>query len=162
MKGDPFVPPNFKADYVGDCGCGCGASGVLRVKPWRSNGVRCVKRGCPCRQCLGKRSKQMGARRQSKAATALGVPRTALRPGHEEHMGGAVRIEVKAGAQAIPVWTRFLAAEAQSEAARARGDNRPFVACFEPRDSSDGLVVFRRSKLDETVAALAENLGLTP
>lgn len=85
-----------------------------------------------------------------------------MRPGHEEHLPGSVRIEVKSGAQAGPVWTAYLKSEAQSEAARSIGDTRPFVASFEPKGTSDGLVVFRRSKLLETVAAMAEQLGIVP
>ena len=160
----PQVEPRLK-DNLGRCGCGlekCGKEGVLRAKPWR-DGVRCVKHGCPCRRCLGGRSKRQGGRAQRKAAQALGVPRVgSLRPGHEEHYAGAVRLEVKSGAQALPVWTRYLAAEAQSNAARSVGDNRPFVACFEPKDTTDGLIVFRRSALAETVAAIAEQLGMVP
>lgn len=154
------VEPNFRA--VGDCGCGCGGFGTLRTKPWRSNGVTCLKRGCPCRQCLGGRSKRSGAKRQAKATTALGVPRSSIRAGHEEFLGGTVRIEVKSGAQTLPVWTRYLAAEAQSNEARSIGDHRPFVACFEPKGTTDGLIVFRRSEVEQVVAALAEQLGVTP
>lgn len=152
------VEPNFRA--VGECGCGCGGFGTLRTKPWRSNGVTCLKRGCPCRQCMGRASKSRGQKRQAKATTALGVPRSSIHPGHEEFLGGTVRIEVKSGMQALPVWTKYLASEAQSNAARAVGDNRPFVACFEPKGTTDGLVVFRRSELEQVVAALAEQLGM--
>lgn len=156
------VEPRFK-ENVGPCGCplaACKAYGTLRVREW-SDGTRCVKRGCPCRRCLGARNKRKGARAQAKAVTALGIPRSPLRPGHEELLPGLVRVEIKAGAQAGPVWTRYRLAEAQSEQARPFGDHRPFVAMFEPQGTSDGLVVIRRSKLVEVVAALAEQLGVT-
>ena len=154
-----MAEPNFKTN-VGECGCGCGEFGALK-KPWRSNGVSCVKAKCRCRQCLGGGSKRKGQRKQSKATTALGIPRSSISPGHEEFLAGTVRVEVKAGkSQAGPVWTKYLLSEAQSEAARPFGDNRPFVALFMPDGSSDGLVVFRLSKLDETVVAIAEQRGL--
>lgn len=151
---------NRLKDNLGVCGCGCGNEGVLRARPWRG-GVRCVRHGCPCRRCLGGRSNRNGKRRQAKAVTALGVPRSSINPGHEEFLGGTVRLEVKAGAQAGPVWTKYLASEQQSNAARAVGDHRPFVACFEPKGTTDGLIVFRRSEVAEVVAALAEQLGMT-
>jgi hypothetical protein len=157
-----LVPePNFK-ENVGPCGCGldeCTAYGTLRVRAWR-DGSRCVKRGCPCLRCRGARNKREGARRQRTAARALGVPVSSLSPGHEELALGLVRYEAKSGAQVKPAWTAYLRAEAQSEAARPHGDTRPFVACFEPKDASDGLVCIRRSRLVETVAALAEQLGI--
>lgn len=155
------VSPNFRSN-VGPCGCGrddCDAYGTLRTRQW-SDGSRCVRRGCPCNRCKGARNKRIGQRGQAKAATAIGIARSPLRPGHEELYGGLVRVEIKAGAQAGPVWTRFAAAEAQSESQRPTGDTRVFVAMFEPKGTSDGLVVFRRSQLNEVVAALAEQLGL--
>lgn len=153
------VTSNLK-ENVGECGCGCGAFGTLK-KPWRSNGVQCVARRCSCRQCMGKQSKKKGGRKQSKAFTSLGVPRSSMHPGHEEHLGGSVRAEVKSGSQVGPIVTRYLAAEAQSEAARPFGDNRPFVFVAMPEGVSWGLLVVRTDRLEETVAALAEQLGLT-
>jgi hypothetical protein len=152
------VTSNLKAN-VGDCGCGCGAYGTLK-KPWRSNNVRCVARKCSCRQCVGRNSKKSGGSKQSKAFTFLGVPRSSFHPGHEEHIGGLVRAEVKSGGQVGPLWTRYKAAEAQSEAARPFGDHRPFVFVAMPEGVSYGLVVVRTDRLAETVAALAEQLGM--
>lgn len=71
-------------------------------------------------------------------------------------MGGMVRIEVKAGAQVGPIDTRFRLAEAQSEAQRPIGDHRPFAMIAMPKDTKDGLVIVRLSKIHEFVAALAE------
>lgn len=142
----------------GYCGCAdrCDKFGTLG-RPDR-NGARHV-RGCPCRVCLGRRSKRKGQRKQSKAVTALGIPRSSLHPGHEEHLGGTVRIEVKAGAQVKPVMTRFLAAEMQSEAHRPYGDHRPFAFLAMPDGTSDGLVVVRLSKVHEFASAVAEQWG---
>jgi hypothetical protein len=62
----------------------------------------------------------------------------------------ACRLEVKAGAQVGPLATRYLAAEKQSEAARAYGDVRPFVFVAMPDQwGSEGLFVCRLSVLKE-------------
>jgi hypothetical protein len=67
-----------------------------------------------------------------------------------------VRVEVKAGAQINPVWTRYRLAEEQSEAQRPFGDTRPFIMVAMPDGMNDGLVVFRLSRLRETAEALLE------
>lgn len=117
-------------------------------------------RGCTtkCPKCRGRRNKRKGARKQSKATTALGIPRSSLSPGHEEFLRGEVLTEVKSGAQVGPLWTRYIAAEAQSNASRAIGDNRPFVFVAMPDGTSDGLLAFRLSKIAETVQALYDQL----
>lgn len=149
-------------DNKGPCGCGrdsCSLYGTL--KKANRAGIQCV-RGCVCPSCRGKANKRKGQRKQAKAVTALGVPRSSIHPGHEEFLGGTVRLEVKAGAQIKPAVTAFLRCEAQSNAAKAIGDNRPFLAVFMPDGSSDGLYCGRLSQLAEAVAALAEQLGMTP
>lgn len=144
----------------GDCECGvpaCTLFGTLG-RPDRT-GKRHV-RGCAkngCRVCMGRSNKRKGQRKQSKATTALGIPRSSISPGHEEFLGGTVRVEVKAGGRiANPVWTRFRDCEAQSEHHRPFGDHRPFVACFMPDGQSDGLVVLRLSQVHEFAAAIVE------
>lgn len=84
-----------------------------------------------------------------------------LRPGNEEDYAGLLRMESKSGAIVKPLFTSYLKAEAQSEAARPIGDTRPFVmtARVQPT-SADGLIVLRESRLQETVYALACQLGL--
>lgn len=153
------VTPMFK-DNVGPCQCGletCGKFGTLR-KPWR-DGTRCV-RGCPCKHCMGKRNRAKGDLKARQARKALGIAGANTR--HEEHLGGLVRWEAKAGkTDAGPVWTKYLASEAQSEAARPLGDHRPFIATFAMDGQSDHLVTFRLSRITEVVAALAEQLGMT-
>jgi hypothetical protein len=66
---------------------------------------------------------------------------------------------MKAGAQIKPAVTAFLRMEAQSEAQRPFGDNRPFVGVAMPDGSKDGIVMMRLSKLTDVVAALYEQLG---
>lgn len=142
---------NLKPDLE-PCVCGCETVARPRTKAW-ADGLGPHARGCPCRRCLGSRSNKGGHRKQGKALRGIGAPR-AVR--NEENIGGTLRTEVKSGATAQPVWTKFLASEKQSEQNRPRGDGRPFVAVFMPEGTSDGLVVFRLSNLAETVQALYE------
>jgi hypothetical protein len=79
-----------------------------------------------------------------------------MHPGHEEVMGGTIRIEVKSGAQCGPAASRYLAAERQSEAQRPIGDHRPFANVLMPKGWSDGLVQIRLSKVNEFAAAIVE------
>lgn len=65
-----------------------------------------------------------------------------------EHIHAA-RIEVKAGAQVGPIATRFLAAEKQSNQAKAIGDTRPFIFVAMPDNMSDGLMIMRLSEFQE-------------
>lgn len=157
------VEPRFKP--VGLCPCnhkeqGCGLEGPVQQRKY-SDGTQHVRK-CPCRQCLGRRSKKSGGRAQSKAATALGVPiLNSMRPGHEEQYGGTIRMEAKSGSQVKAVWTAYLKAEAQSELARPVGDTRPFVMSARVSPTGkDGLLVIRESHLNATVYALAVQLGM--
>lgn len=129
----------------------CPLFGTL-VKPAR-DGLRRVK-GCGDPVARGKRNKQKGSRKQAAAARAVGVPVTSLHPGHEEWMRGEVRIEVKAGLKAKPIHTQYLASRAQSDASKAFGDNRPFVAIFMPDAVSYGYVVIRTDDLPAAAQAL--------
>jgi hypothetical protein len=117
-------------------------------------------RGCGCNVCRGRRNKRSGGRKQARAARAIGVPRSTIKPGNEEHFGGFLRVEIKSGAQVGPAWTRYLGAEAQSEASRPFGDNRPFAFIAMPAGTSDGLLICRLSQVDDVVVALAEQLGV--
>ena len=148
---------NLKPDPIvcSEGGCGlakCKASG----QPTKIGHPK----GCVCPRCIGKRNKRKGQSKQAKAVTALGIPRTSIHPGHEEFLGGLVRVEVKAGAQVKPAVTAYLRMEAQSELARPIGDHRPFVAVAMPDGASYGVVMIRTDRLDAAVAALAEQLGM--
>lgn len=139
----------------GPCGCGCDRYGTLKA-PNRA-GVRCV-RGCnACASCRGKNNRRKGDRRAAKARKTLGLIGANSR--HEEHYGGPVRYENKAGAQVGPILTRYLAARAQSEAARPIGDNRPFVFSASPDGVSYDLFIVRSDELEAVVFAMAEAWG---
>lgn len=153
------VTPNFKPDAEA-CPCSCGTVGRPQKK-LRKDGLFHVQR-CPCVRCKGARVRKGGLAAQRTAAKRLGVPMMgSMRPGNEEDYAGLLRMESKAGAQVRPMFTAFLKAESQSEAQRPHGDNRPFVmaARITPQ-ANDGLVVIRESRLQETVYALAVQLGL--
>jgi len=153
----PFAgPPKGECEGRRDvCNAdGCPKFGTL-LRPSRDGKQRI--RGCGDPVARGKRNKRKGGRKQAAAARAVGVPRSNLSPGHEEHFGGAIRVEVKSGKQIAPAWTRFENARIQSEAARPIGDNRPFAALFMPDGTSDGLFACALSDLQEVVYALLEN-----
>lgn len=142
----PEVPPGFpKLDK--------------QTRPWACKAdVASCTRTTPCPSCRGRRNRRKGSRKQNEARKALGIPnaRFASQMGHEERWLGNVRAEVKAGMQVKALATRFLACEAQSEAARPIGDTRPFVAVFMPDGwGSDGLFVCRLSRLTDVMEGLA-------
>lgn len=148
----------LKPDPI-ECGCGCGREGQPKVKPW-SNGQVCVK-NCDhskCPRCRGRNNKRSGGKNQRAAARGLGIQRSSISTGHEENAGGAIRFEHKSGAQAKPVWTRFMLSEQQSEAARPIGDPRPFIATFSVLGDSETLGVFRLSNATEVAHAILDNL----
>jgi hypothetical protein len=146
-------PANLKAR--GECPCGCGAYG--RLRPGKHN-KECDRDKCA--SCRNGGNRRRGVKAQAKGARRIGYPTSTLRPGNEEHMGGHVRFEAKSGAIVRPAWTAYLKAEVQSEGQRPFGDNRPFVFLAMTEDGAEGLVVFRQSKLDDVVIALAEQRGL--
>ena len=136
-------------DYLkpkADCVCGCGLFGTPRVRP--EGHIR----GCNCPRCRGKRNRAKGDAKARKARKALGIPGVMSR--HEEHFGGRVRVEMKAGAQVGPIQTRFELARLQSEAARPLGDNRRFMMIAMPDNTSDGIVLMRLSDFVEEFGTL--------
>lgn len=106
------------------------------------DGKRRVK-GCGDPVARGKRNRAKGDSKARRARKMLGIAGANTR--HEELWGGAVRVEVKAGAQIEPIATRYRLAEQQSEQHRAIGDIRPFVLVTMPDGERDGLVVLRLS-----------------
>ena len=118
-----------------------------------------LKRNCACPKCRGARNRRKGQRKQREARKALeksfgtaGPTSTVV--GNEENWRMRVRAEVKSGKQVESLTARFLAAEAQAEAARPIGDTRPFVFVAAPDGTSDKLIAFRLSQVDEILNAL--------
>ena len=123
------------------------------------DGARRVK-GCGDPVASGKRNRSKGDREERKAGSLLGA--TGANTRHEEHRGGLIRYESKAGAQVGPIWTRFQAARAQSEQSRSIGDHRPFAMVASPDGTSEQLVIVSSKDWPQVVAAAAENLGVLP
>lgn len=117
------------------------------------DGNRRVK-GCGDPVARGKRNRAKGDAKARRARKTLGISGANTR--HEEHWGGAFRVEVKAGKQVAPMWTRFLLAETQSEQARPVGDPRPFLMIAMPDNTQDGLVIGRLSSLGALLRLLNE------
>lgn len=117
------------------------------------DGNRRVK-GCGDPVARGKRNRSKGDAKARRARKALGISGANTR--HEEHWGGAFRVEVKAGKQVEPIWTRFHAAMVQSEQARPIGDPRPFLMVAMPDGTTDGLVIGRLSDLGALLRLMNE------
>jgi len=113
------------------------------------------KGNCPCKSCIGRRSRGKGKRaeRSFRKGRGLKISPAAAAVG-EEAFGDTIRWEIKAGARmANPVGMRYLKCEEQAEAAKAIGDVRPFAAVFKPDGYGDELIVVRRSKFTEVAKA---------
>jgi hypothetical protein len=147
------VTPNLKAKA--ECGCGCLKFGTLRVKPWPSNGVTCVRVGCNCKQCTSSKSKRGGQRdQQVKGAKALGMKGGR---NHEQHDRAPFRWEnkkTKITGVSGPVHNAFDKVEKVDNDLRPIGDNRPFIARFAIEGRKHGLIVMRDDILDESLYAL--------
>jgi len=119
----------------------CPVFGLL-LRPGR-DGKRRVK-GCGDPSARGKRNRAKGDSKARRARKRLGIGGANTR--HEEHWGGHLRLEVKAGNQVEPIATRFNAAERQSAQSKAIGDIRPFVMVAMPDGTQDGIVLMRLSQ----------------
>lgn len=137
------------------CPCGdqrCDKVGQPRAKKM-SDGLHHV-RGCPCVRCRASRKYKDAHSKQNKGARELGLVTGKFAPSDEENLGGHLRFEHKSGANdAGPIRTRYEACRAQSDAAKAIGDHRPFVAGFTPPGSRLMYVVVRSDDLEAFVLA---------
>jgi hypothetical protein len=112
-------------------------------------------------QKRGKRSRNKGMRKQREARKQLKIPNSRFRSnmGNEENWRGELRFEVKAGKQIQTIWTKFLKMEDQSNANLADvGKNmKPFVGVIKPDGTTDGLVMFRISDIENVVVGFLQN-----
>ena len=130
----------------------CPRFGLLG-RPGR-DGKRRVK-GCNDPVARGKRNRTKGDAKARRARKKLGLFATGNAGSrHEEHWSGAFRIESKAGAQVGPIATRFYDAKAQSDAAKAIGDIRPFVMVAMPDGTSRGIILMDLDEFSELVSLL--------
>lgn len=118
-----------------DCPDGCGLFG--RPVKKRKGHVR----GCPCRSCLNGRNASEGKKRHRSFAKLAGVRTGAFSTSEEEQWTDPFRWEVKSGAQVQPIITRYLLARAQSDAAVAIGNPRPFAFGVKPTRNGDPALV---------------------
>jgi len=116
-------------------------------------GVRRV-RGCADPAARGKRNRRKGDSKARRARKKLGLGGHLTR--HEENWGGALRVEIKAGNQVKTIATKFNLAKAQSDAAKALGDIRPFAMVAMPDGSSEGIVLMTLSEFSDIVSLLTE------
>lgn len=128
---------------------GCPKFGTLG-RPGR-DGHRRVK-GCGDPTARGKRNRAKGDSKARRARKKLGLGGHLTR--HEENWGGAFRTEIKAGAQVGPIYTRFRDAKAQSDAAKASGDIRPFVMVAMPDGTTEGIVLMTLTEFSELIELL--------
>ena len=119
-------------------------------RPDRKN-VRRI-RGCADPAARGRRNRTKGDAKARRARKKLGLGGHLTR--HEENWGGYFRTEVKAGLQVGPIATRFQTAKAQSDAAKALGDIRPFIMVAMPDGTTDGIVLMSLSEFSELTALL--------
>lgn len=150
------MPDERKGECQGNAdrctlGDGCPKFGLLLRES--RDGKRRIK-GCGDPVARGKRNRAKGDSKARRARKMLGIAGANTR--HEELWGGALRVEMKAGAQIEPIATRFRAAYAQSQASRSVGDIRPFVLVAMPDGESDGLAVMRLSVLSDLLAIIRE------
>ena len=120
------------------------------------------KRTCRCRTCINRKNRAKGKRKQNMVRKKLGIPDRKFHgaDAHEENWRSAVRIEVKAGKQVGPIATRFNKAEAQSwENVKnvIGGRDKPFMMVAMPDGESDGIVLFKLSKMKEVLEGILSN-----
>jgi|TARA_B100001094_G_scaffold30746_1_gene25559 hypothetical protein len=112
-------------------------------------------------QKRGKRSRDKGMRKQREARKQLKIPNSKFRSnmGNEENWRGELRFEVKAGKQIQTIWTKFLKMKEQSDSnlADVGTESKPFVAVIKPDGSTDGLVMFRISDVENVIWGFKEN-----
>lgn len=111
-------------------------------------------RGCGDPSARGRRNRIKGDSKARRARRKLGLGGHLTR--HEENWGGAFRIEVKAGVQVGPIATRFYAAKAQSDAAKALGDIRPFIMVAMPDGTARGIVLMDLEEFSEIATLLQQ------
>lgn len=139
---DRDVTPNLKPR--GDCECGCGEYGTLNKRGH-------VARACRCPSCRNRNNSRRGDAKARKVKRLLGLHGPLSR--HEETWQGPIRVEVKSGRKAGPVATFYRNCRDQSDAARAVGDVRPFVAVGVPDGDGVGFAVIRVDDLAVLIGA---------
>lgn len=134
----------------------CPVFGTYIVKAFR-DGKRRV-RGCDDPAVRGRRARTKGDAKARQARKRLKIAGSNTR--HEELWGGPVLTEMKSGVKAKTVKTFYELCRAQSEAARAIGNDRPFVAGACPDGTNHTYYVVRDDDLERFVFDLAIAWGM--
>ena len=112
-------------------------------------------------QKRGKRSRNKGMRKQNEARKQLRIPNAKFRSnmGNEENWRGNLRFEVKAGKQIESIWNKFKKMEEQSDVNNPEHGTgrRPFVGVIKPDGTSDGLVMFKISDIENVITGFVMN-----
>ncbi len=112
-------------------------------------------------QKRGKRSRNKGMRKQNEARKQLRIPNAKFRSnmGNEENWRGNLRFEVKAGKQIESIWNKFKKMEEQSDVNNPEygTGRRPFVGVIKPDGTSDGLVMFKISDIENVITGFVMN-----
>lgn len=143
-----------------------------QTRPWKcKRGLpeHVCSRTKPCVACRNRRNRNKGKRGQHanrrviEDVTGVQASWRGKLANEETADHLPVRYENKAGRAggANTVATHYLKAEAQAEAAKRIGDNRPFIATFSPDGMSDGLFVIRASQFAAVIEAcvMSEPIG---
>lgn len=138
----------FQGPYKTDCPCGCGLFGT----PTKRGHVRL----CRCKPCLAGKNSRRGKALHRKVARQLGTaPKGFATSSEEAWRVPWARLEVKTGAQAGPVHTRWEAARNQSNVSRPLGDGRPFVfVAWTGKNGEPPLAVIELAELVTLMEAL--------
>lgn len=127
----------------------------------RKDDAACTRKQ-PCNSCRGARNRRKGKRRQNGTLRVfedvcdVRATWAGKRANEETYDHLPIRNENKAGhaGGANAVGRHYLASEGQSEANRAIGDLRPFLATFSPDGMGDDLFVGRMSLLPQIIEAI--------
>ena len=117
-------------------------------------------RGCGDPVARGKNNRRKGDSKARIARKKLGLVATGHQSSrHEEDWTGFFRVEVKAGLQVNPIWTRFQLAFNQSKASKSLGDNRPFAMIAMPDGTKEGVVLMTLTEFAQLTALLTQTEG---
>lgn len=157
-----YVTSLLKADTYGVCGCGCGAEGRYRKKPWNSNGVLCTI-NCDrqqCRQCRGSSANSSGRKKQTTVRSRVRAQSRYHGASHEENWVGPWRTEVKSGVRdAQVVATAYERERRQSDGSKHIGDTRAFVPAYAPKGTRRSYHVIRDDEIESACVAYCESVG---
>jgi hypothetical protein len=119
---------------------------------------------CPCKKCMGRRSKRTGGKAERVSRNRHGIGNNSLRSGHEELEESPIWRSAKSGGEVKTLATSFRRHKAEADSKRPMGNNKPFIldAIPEPEGKEVITCFSHRSRHEATnaVHALAVLYGL--